>query len=762
MAQQLRVLIVEDSPLDAELLVCELRRAGFDPQWQRVETERDFLDGLSPDLDLILSDFEMPAFNGLRALELLRLGGRDIPFIIVSGNIGEETAVEAIRNGAIDYLLKDRITRLGAAVRRALREGQDRIRRRQTEAQLLWKTAFFEAEVNSSPDGVLVVDNEGKTVLHNQRFIDLWNIPTEMADEIDHGRRLEWMTRRTKYPYDFTEKVSFLYAHPDETSQDEVEFLDGKFLDRYSAPVRGQDGTHYGRIWYYRDITARKQAERQIAAQAALLDKARDAILVRTLEGKVLFWNMGAERMYGWTAEEAMGQNAGERIYAKTSKFAEANRRAIEQGEWYGELEQVAKDGHELIVEARWTLIRDNKGRPESVLAINTDITERKKIEAQFLRAQRMESIGTLAGGIAHDLNNILAPIMMGVDILKTTVSAPSDRQILQTIETSAKRGASIVRQVLSFARGWEGERVEVQPRHLLNDLENIIKDTFPKNIKLQFLVPNDIATILGDPTQMHQILLNLAVNARDAMPRGGALGIGAENCVLDEKYAATNIQAKPGRYVKITVTDTGTGIPREIIDKIFEPFFTTKEMNKGTGLGLSTVISIVKSHAGVIDVDSEHGKGTSFHVYLPAMEVSPEARKYQTGRVSLPRGKGEIILVIDDEASILSITSQTLEAFGYRVLTSTDGAEAMSVYAQHRNEIAAVLTDMAMPVMDGPATIHALVRLNPRIKIVATSGLDANGGLTGTFGNGVRHFLTKPYTAGALLKIIRAILDEP
>ena len=274
------------------------------------------------------------------------------------------------------------------------------------------------------------------------------------------------------------------------------------------------------------------------------------------------------------------------------------------------------------------------------MLAINTDITDKKKIEAQFMRAQRMESIGTLAGGIAHDLNNILAPIMLSIDVLKTISDNPQAKKILDTIEVSAKRGADIVRQVLSFARGLEGQRIEVQPKHLLKDLENIIKDTFPKDIRLQFSVPKETWTILGDPTQVHQILLNLCVNARDAMPNGGSLTVGVENCVLDEQYAAMNIEAKAGRYVDISVTDSGTGIPREHLDKIFEPFFTTKELNKGTGLGLSTVMAIVKSHGGFVNVYSELGKGTTFKVYLPATEILSEARKRASGRGQLAARK--------------------------------------------------------------------------------------------------------------------------
>jgi PAS domain S-box-containing protein len=703
----------------------------------------------------------MPEFSGLRALELLNERGYKIPFIIVSGTIGEEMAVAAIKQGATDYLLKDRITRLGTAVNRALQEAKEHTERKEVEGELLWKTAFFEAQVNSALDGILIVDNEGKKVLQNQRMVDLWTLPSQFADEADDQRHLEWVTSQIKNPRQFAEKVAYLYAHPDEISHDELELINGKFLDRYSAPVRNKDGKHYGRIWAFRDITDRKRANERIAEQAALLDKARDAILVRDLEGKILFWNQGAARMYGWTSQEVVGRNIGGLLYTNPEKFEEVNGLAVSQGEWHGELQHLTKDRREITIEARWTLIRDNEGQPKSVLAINTDITEKKKIEAQFMRAQRMESIGTLAGGVAHDLNNILAPIMMSIDILRLSATDPQAQNILKTIEVSAKRGADIVRQVLTFARGLEGERIEVQPKHLLKDLENIIKDTFPKDIRLQFSVSNDTWTILGDPTQVHQVLLNLCVNARDAMPNGGSLTICVENCILDEQYAAMNIQAKAGRYVNISVTDSGIGMPPELIEKIFEPFFTTKELNKGTGLGLSTVMAIVKSHDGIINVYSEPGKGTTFKVYLPAMETSSEARKEQSEAASLPRGNGETILVIDDEASILTITCQTLQAFGYQVLTATDGAHAVAVYAKHENEIAVVLTDMMMPVMDDPATIHALMRINPAIKIIAASGLNANGGVAKVSGAGVKHFLTKPYTAGTLLKTMRAILEE-
>jgi PAS domain S-box-containing protein len=511
-----------------------------------------------------------------------------------------------------------------------------------------------------------------------------------------------------------------------------------------------------------RDITQRKEAEDKIAEQANLLDKASDAIVVRDLKGKVQFWNKGAELMYGWTRQEVLGGYIGGLVYTSPKEFERINELTISRGEWHGDLQHFTKDRRQITTEARWTLIRDHEENPKSVLSIDSDVTEKKKTEAQLMQAQRMESIGTLAGGIAHDLNNILTPIMLAIAVLKTRSDDPQSKKMLETIDMSAKRGSDIVRQVLSFARGLEGERIELQPKHLLKELETLIKETFPKDIQLEVSIPNDIWAILGDPTQVHQILLNLCVNARDAMPNGGNLALKLENCVFDLQYTALHGEAKAGDYVKVSVIDSGVGIPPNLIDKIFEPFFTTKEVHKGTGLGLSTVAAIVKSHGGIINVYSEPGKGTAFNVYLPAVEVSAGAGRVPFEPVNLTRGNGETILVIDDEASVVTITSETLQTFDYRVLTATDGAHGVAVYAKHMDEIAVVITDMMMPIMDGPATIQALRRINPAIKIIAASGLNPDSRVAKATSAMVKHFLMKPYTAGSLLKTMRQVLDEP
>jgi len=761
MSQSIEILIVEDNATDAELFIEELRRAQFDPHWHRVDTELDYLVNLRPDLDVIISDFTLPQFGGMRALDLLKRRGYDIPFIIVSGTMGEERAVEAIKQGATDYLMKDRTERLGAAVSHALEES--RLRRGYIKAEQAIEEGErkFRALFDAAHDAIYM--------LYNGIFVDC-----NAKGQYMYGRTWEQIVGHTPDEFappnqpDGRNSREKAFEIVQKALAGEAQLFEWMSIHYDGSPVYSEVSLNRveisGKVYLMavtRDVTERKRAEEQIAEQAALLDEARDAIVVRDLKGRTLFWNKGAERMYGWAREEVMGRNIDQLIYPNLSTFEHVDRLVMKQGEWSGEILHLTKDRRELTIEARLTLLRDKDGCPKSVLAINTDVTDKKTVETQLMRSQRMESIGTLAGGIAHDLNNILTPILTSIEILKLWEADPRAKRILETIEVSSKRGADIVRQVLSFARGTKGERLEIQPKRLLKDIETLIEDTFPKNIQLKLSLPNESWTIAGDPTQLHQILLNLSLNARDAMSDGGTLTITVENAVVDAQRAAKHVGAKAGRYVTIKVIDSGNGIPAAILDKIFEPFFTTKEVGKGTGLGLSTVITIVKSHDGFVDVRSEPGKGTMFEVFLPAVEAPCERRDDLATLVSLPQGNGETILVVDDEASILAVTSDTLETFGYRTLTANDGVEAVAVYQQNRDEISAVLTDMTMPMMDGSATIRALLKINPALKIIASSGFRMNDGVDKPSDPGGKYFLTKPYTAEALLKTVRTILDE-
>ncbi|SNQ62585.1 PAS domain-containing hybrid sensor histidine kinase/response regulator [Candidatus Methanoperedens nitratireducens] len=508
-----------------------------------------------------------------------------------------------------------------------------------------------------------------------------------------------------------------------------------------------------------KDITERRRAIEQIQEQAALLDKAHDAIIVRDMEHRITYWNQGAQRLYGWTADEAIGKNANELLYKEEPpSLIEARKNVIDRDEWNGELSQITKEGREIIVESRWTLVRDSNGNSKSILIINTDITEKKILEAQFLRAQRLESIGALAGGIAHDLNNVLAPITLSLQSLKEKLTDDESRRLLGILERNAKRGAYLIKQILLSSRGVEGERKNIQVADLISDAENFAKETFPSSIEIRTDVSGDIWNIIGDAVQLQQVLMNLCVNARYAMSDGGILRISAENLFIDESFIRVNAEAKIGPYIIISVSDTGTGIPPEIMNRIFEPFFTTKKPGKGTGLGLSTSLAIVKSHGGFITVHSEAGKGTIFKVYLPA--VKAKIRETDVHQPEPVAERKELILVVDNETNTREMARETLEAHGYRVLIASDGAEAVSLYSSHKGEIKAVLIDMMMPVMDGPACIWVLRKINPDVRLIAVSR-SAEDDMLANIAGVVHAFLMKPYTVEELLNTVRRVIDK-
>ncbi|MFN6515835.1 MAG: response regulator [Nostoc sp. CreGUA01] len=508
-------------------------------------------------------------------------------------------------------------------------------------------------------------------------------------------------------------------------------------------------------------LRERKQAEQKIREQAALLNITTDAIIVQDLNNQIQFWNQGAEHLYGWMTEEVLGKNANQLLYPKQSfcQLKNIQKTLAESGSWQGELHQVTKQGQEMIVASRWTLVNDEEGQAKSILIVNSDITEKKQLEAQFLRAQRMESLGTLASGIAHDLNNALTPIMMTMQLLEAKLTDEKSQQWLAIMETNVKRAADLVKQVLWFSRGSVGNFKTLQVRDLISEIENIVKQTFSKAIEIRINVPiQNLWNIFGDATQLHQVLMNLCINARDAMPNGGILEISANNFWVDSHYARMNIDAKVGSYIMITVSDTGTGIKREIVDRIFEPFFTTKEVGKGTGLGLSTVLGIIKSHGGFVNVVTEVSKGTEFQVCLPVTQTI-ETDNLLSGERELPPGHGELILVVDDEDSIREITKTWLEENGYKVIVANDGIDAIALYTKHQQEISVLLIDMMMPCMDGPTTVNVLKKINPDIKIIGLSGLASNHEMIKTLANSVKSFLSKPYTSCDLLINLQMVL---
>lgn len=524
--------------------------------------------------------------------------------------------------------------------------------------------------------------------------------------------------------------------------------------------VRDAAGKPQQMVGVWTDVTQRKRAEERLREQADIIERAQDAILVRDFASdRVAVWNSGAERLYGWSASEAIGRPLGELIFDETNNRQVLLEQLVSTGEFHGEIRHRAKDGREVVVDARVTLIRNGDGTPRAVLGINTDITGQKKLEKHLLRTQRLESIGTLASGVAHDLNNILVPILMAVPILRNDPSPEENENFLNTIESSAQRGADIVRQVLTFARGADGDRVLLQPIYLIEEIAKIAKETFPKTVRLRTSYSEDLRLVEGDPSQLHQMLLNLCLNARDAMPEGGSLSLTAENFDVDEQYATMTPGLKAGPHVLISVIDTGTGIPQNIVDRIFDPFFTTKEPGKGTGLGLSSALGIVKSHGGVISVYSA-ANGTTFRVLLPSTAGVFQADETKA-QMDVPTGHGETILIVDDESAIREVAKVVLSKSGYKVLAADDGPSALALFVRQSKEIDVVLVDVIMPIMSGLVLARTLRKMDVKAKVIVSSARDSDynpGELTDI---GVQGCLNKPYSRETLLRAIDHVLHN-
>lgn len=751
----MRILHLEDSPSDAEL-VCDLMTSEWpDCQITCVATSVAFMKEIErTTFDVILSDVALPSFDGFEALKIAKLHAPDTPFIFVSGTIEEDRAIEAVRLGADDYVLKDRMKRLITAVTRAIRDAGERRQRRSAERRI----SELADCLNQAREAVIMTDLEGR--------ITFWNHGAERLSGWTASEALD-RTSNTLFDAVTAGRIATACRTASEGGEwtGEIEVRDrraaARTIELRITVIRDEHGRPKARLVLGTDITERRQAERRVNEQADMLNQAREAIFITDLAHRIIYWNAGAERLLGWSSAEAIGRTAEDLMDPEVlPRITAARQETFEKGQWVGELRMHNRQHEPLFVESRQTLIRDEAGRPKARLCISSDVTERKRLEEQFLRAQRMENLGLLAAGIAHDLNNMLAPILLAAPMLRDHVAEPSALNLLDTLEKSAERGSLLVRQILGFAHGVSGENQLLQVKHLLRDIVAVIAGTFPKSIRLDDYVPSDLWPIKGNPTQIHQVLLNLCVNARDAMPNGGTLRIVGENCVLDE--AAARIDgARPGAFLVLHVEDTGMGIPPEIVKRIWEPFFTTKESGCGTGLGLSTVRGIVEAHQGFIEVRSAIGCGSCFRVYLPAADLQAPDGVLVPAR-ALPRGHGELILVVDDEQEIRDMTSQILGRHNYRVLVASDGAEAAAMFAQRATEIRLVISDLHMPNLDGAMLGRALRRINPAAKMLVMSGMASALGNRADFR--AEEFsdalLLKPFKPEALLEKVYELLQ--
>lgn len=607
----LRVLLLEDRPADAELVLRALTKAGIAAQWRRVQTEADFVATLATPPDLILADFRLPQFDGLKALQLVRDRGLALPFIIVTGTLGDERAAECVRHGATDYVLKDRLARLGPAVHRALAERRLRADRRETDEKLRRSEENYRTLFNEAADGIYISDTEGRLLDANPHGCELFGcekgtllgsfitshiIQPEQAQALDAIRQAALSSRQGTYHFRRGGGSVF-------SGEATLKILpDGRLLS------------------IVRDVTERELADRRIREQADLLNQTRDCIIVTDLAGYITFWNRAAEQLGGWTAAETLGRRIDDLQGADFLPTIEAVRAAMKKkGTWQQELTMKNKAGHSFTIDLRVTPLCDPTGRPTGRLNIATDITERKNLQEQFLRAQRLENLGLLAAGIAHDMNNILSPIMMVGPLLRMQLPAESDRRLLNTLEQSARRSAGLVQQILSFAHGSGNELGSVPLKPIAADITSLIEETFPRHLLFLADIAADLWPAHANASQLHQVLLNLCINARDAMPTGGELRLRLTNVILDDATAAAIPEGRAGRFILTEVADTGTGIPTELQERIWEPFFTTKGEGKGTGLGLSTIRGIVSRHQGFGTLESTVGRGTTFRFYWPA-----------------------------------------------------------------------------------------------------------------------------------------------
>jgi PAS domain S-box-containing protein len=646
---------------------------------------------------------------------------------------------------------------------RTLAVVQDITARKEAEAARRSAEAKFRILVEQSLVGIYVIQNE-KFVYVNPKMPEIF------------GNSAEELCARPFYEFVVTEDRALTRANVRKRVEGRVQSI------RYTARIlHGSGQVHYVEVHGSRtdyegrpavmgtmlDITERKHAEDQLRLAHEqlrhLLEHSPAVTYSLKVESKHLVPHLISEnitRLLGFTVEEShhidwwvehLHPEDRERAMASVPETLESRVVNLDYRLRH-------KDGTYLWVQDNRRLVRDDAGQPQEIAGVWTDITEKKELEAKFLRAQRLESIGALASGIAHDLNNALTPILMGVGFLRATAGGEENRRMLESMENSARRGADMVKQVLAFARGLSGTQAELALQESIQEIGKIATDTFPNRIRIQVKVAPDLWTVSGDATQLHQVLMNLCVNARDAMPEGGQLVLAADNLMIDEALLPSFPEAKAGPHVVVTVEDSGLGIPAENLPRIFEPFFTTKELGKGTGLGLSTSVGIVRSHGGFMTVGSRVGAGTKFNIYLPAITTA-NGEEAATQKPAAPLGRSELILVAEDEASIRHITKTALEAHGYRVITAGDGAETVALFAQHAKEIDLVVTDLSMPYMDGPAAIRAMRHIEPLVKIVATSGLGSHDKAGEVRQVEALALLRKPFSVEQLLHTVHGAL---
>ena len=772
MTEKLRVLHLEDDRLHTEITRALLAEDGIAYELTHVETEADFAAALAAgQIDLILADFTLPGFDGMTALSLAHARCPDLPFIFVTATMGEEIAIDALKRGATDYILKGRLSRLAPAIRRALTEAEERSERRRaeealrhSEEELRHSNELFRALIQASPLAIFLLNADGKVKSWNaaaERIFG-WTEAEVQGEElpiVPEDNRKEFV--RTCY--------RILQGHTVTRRELQRQRKDGVLIDisLNAAPIYDAQGNPYAILAMATDITERKRLDRKLAQSEQKFRTAFEAAAVgmclTAIDHRVLVVNPSLCSMLDYTAEELTATDWLEVTHPDDQeKFLRWSDRifAGDVQDSSKEIRFLNRGGQIVWAMVSKVLLREENGAPLYFITQVQNITEQKTLENQLRHAQKMEALGTLSAGIAHDFNNILTAIIGYGSLLSMRLDKnDSLRPFVEHILTAADRAATLTKSLLTFGRKQNIEPCVVDLNSVVPEVEKLLLRLLREDIELRTTLANSPCTVLADAGQIGQVLMNLATNARDAMPQGGKLAIRIAMASLDRDFVATHGYGAPGSYVLVTVTDTGVGMDAETRSRIFEPFFTTKEVGRGTGLGLSMAYGIVKQHNGYITCYSEPGAGTTFRIYLPAVDALAEAAIESL--VEFHPGGTETILLAEDDEQVRVLTSSLLERFGFRVITAYDGKDALVQFHAHRDAIQLVLLDVIMPGKNGREVCEEMRKSTPGLKVLFTSGYSADIFQLGEFDEPSFAFISKPALPAELLRKIRQLLDE-